>query len=93
MEVIVNEKIWEVIFVVIIEIDIDIVKNMGVMVLFGEKYGKEVCVVNIGDYFIELCGGIYVVNIEDIGIFKIVFEFGIGVGVCCIEVVMSKEVY
>ncbi|MEE0125696.1 MAG: alanine--tRNA ligase, partial [Enterococcus faecalis] len=54
MEAIVNEKIWEAIPVVTIETDIDTAKNMGAMALFGEKYGKEVRVVNIGDYSIEL---------------------------------------
>lgn len=40
--------------------DLEEVKNIGVMVLFGEKYDEKVCVVFMGLVFIEFCGGIYV---------------------------------
>ena len=45
----VNEQIWNAIPVVTVETDIDTAKEMGAMALFGEKYGKEVRVVTIGD--------------------------------------------
>ena len=76
----VNEKIWEAIAVETIETDIDTAKEMGSHGPFGEKYGKEVRVVTIGDYSVELCGGTHVGNTSEIGLFKIVKEEGIGSG-------------
>ncbi|MGQ7409854.1 alanine--tRNA ligase, partial [Streptococcus suis] len=67
----VNEQIWNAIPVVTVETDIDTAKEMGAMALFGEKYGKEVRVVTIGDYSVEICGGTHVGNTAEIGIFKI----------------------
>jgi len=93
MEKIVNEKIWQALPVTTIETDIDTAKEMGAMALFGEKYGHDVRVVNISDWSIELCGGNHVKNTEDIGIFKITSESGIGAGVRRIEAVTSREAY
>ena len=89
----VNEQIWAALPVVTVETDIETAKEMGAMALFGEKYGKQVRVVTIGDYSVELCGGTHVGNTSEIGIFKIVKEEGIGSGTRRILAVTSKEAY
>jgi alanyl-tRNA synthetase len=93
IEQLVNEKVFENLPVHAFVTTIDEARELGAMMLFGEKYGEEVRIIEIPGFSRELCGGTHVRWTAEIGPFVILGESSVGAGTRRIEAVTAGEAY
>jgi alanyl-tRNA synthetase len=93
VEELVNEQVFAGTPVRIYETTIDEARKLGAQMLFGEKYGDIVRVVEIDGFSRELCGGTHVRSTAEIGPFVILSEGSVGSGARRIEAVTSSEAF
>jgi alanyl-tRNA synthetase len=93
VERIVNEKVFEAIPVRTFVTPLEEARKLGAMMLFGEKYGDEVRVVEIDGFSRELCGGTHVRSTAEVGPFVVLSEGSVGSGARRIEAVTAGEAW
>jgi alanyl-tRNA synthetase len=93
VERIVNERVFANLPVRIYETPLEEARKLGAMMLFGEKYGEIVRVVDIDGWSLELCGGTHVRSTAEIGPFAILSEASVGAGARRIEAVTAGEAF
>jgi alanyl-tRNA synthetase len=89
----VNERVFANVPVRIFETPLSEARNLGATMLFGEKYGDVVRVVDIDGWSIELCGGTHVRSTAEIGPFALLSESSVGAGARRIEAVTAGEAF
>jgi len=89
----VNERVFANLPVRVFETPLSEARNLGATMLFGEKYGDVVRVVDVDGWSVELCGGTHVRSTAEIGPFAVLSESSVGAGSRRIEALTAGEAF